>query len=106
MRNMTTALAIGIAMLALSGCAAGPSAEDQFVAEVRAYLDTGFSDGELISLARDACDAVAAGGGQQAIQELAADSGMSASDYGGVLASGVTYFCPDQEEAFDAIFSG
>lgn len=68
---------IVLATVALAGCSVGPDAEQEFVSEVHAQLDTGFSESELVGLARDACDAVADGGGQQALQRLAMASGMT-----------------------------
>ena len=105
MKKILTTVAVGLSMAALlTGCS-GPSAEEQFVANVRESLDTGFSDSELIGVARAACDAVAAGGGQQALQELIMSSGLSPYDYGSIVASAEMYLCPEQADAFEAIFN-
>lgn len=104
MNKILTTVLTGLTMMAaLTGCATGADAEQQFLTSVRATLDTGFSDSELIGVARGACDAVAAGGGQQALQQLILGSGLSPYDYGLVVGHGVTHLCPEQGDAFDAI---
>lgn len=104
MKKIFMTAALGLTMVGiLAACSSGPSAEDQFLTSVRAALDTGFSDSELIGVARGACDAVAAGGGQQALQQLILGSGLSPYDYGLVVGHGVTHLCPEQGDAFDAI---
>jgi len=102
-RSILIAVVFVTGAVALAGCSAGPDSKEQFLSEVRAQLDTGFSDSELVSLARDACDAVADGGGQQALQRLAMASGMTAYDYGVVVGQGVNHLCSEQQEAFRTI---
>lgn len=104
MKKILMAFTLGLAVTGtLAACSSGPSAEDQFLTSVREALDTGFSDSELIGVARGACDAVAAGGGQQALQQLILGSGLSPYDYGVIAGHGVTHLCPDQSEAFQTI---
>lgn len=106
MKKILTAITLGLAVAGtLSACSSGPSAEDEFVSVVRESLDTGYSDSELLGIARDACDAVAAGGGQQALQQLAMESGMTVYDYGVVVGVASTSICPEQEEALKALFN-
>lgn len=100
---LTTSLSGLLVAIALAGCATAADAEQEFLTAVRESLDTGFSDSELIGVARGACDAVAAGGGQQALQQLILGSGLSPYDYGVVAGHGVTHLCPDQSDAFQTI---
>ncbi len=76
MKKILLRTAVGLAIAAtLSGCS-GANAEEGFLSAVREGLDTRFSDSELLGVARDACDAVADGGGQQALQRLILSSGL------------------------------
>lgn len=103
--SLKAATAALLVLGSLTACTAGTSDEAGFLAGVREDLDTGFSDSELLSVARDACEAVANGGGQQAIQQLILASGLSSYDYGVVVGNGATYLCPDQTAAFEVIYS-
>ncbi len=106
MKKIPAAAAAALIVASLAGCASGPSAEDEFLSAVREDLDTGFSDSELIGVAREACEDVADGGGQQALQRLILASGPAPYDYGLVVGHGTTYLCPDQSEAFQTITGG
>jgi hypothetical protein len=106
MKKIPAAAAAALIVASLVGCAGGPSAEDEFLSAVRTDLETGFSDSELLGVAREACEAVADGGGQQALQRLILASGLAPYDYGLVVGHGTTYLCPDQSEAFQTITGG
>jgi len=106
MKTIFTAALLGVALAGSLTACSGPNAEDEFVSVVRDSLDTAYSDSELIGVARDACDAVAAGGGGQALQQLALASGMTANDYGFVVGVASTTLCPEQADAFDTIVNG
>jgi hypothetical protein len=105
-KTLKTATAALLVLGSLTACSTGSDAEARFLAAVREDLETGFSDSELIGVARDACEAVANGGGQQAIQQLILTSGLSSYDYGLVVGNGATHLCPDQVAAFEAIYNG
>jgi hypothetical protein len=102
---LTTATMALVAATILTACT-GANAEEEFLVAVRGSLDTGFSDSELLGVARDACNAVANGGGEQALQQLIMSSGLAPYEYGVIAGHGVTYLCPDQAEAFDTIVNG
>lgn len=104
--KMAKLMVAGSVVLALAGCASGPSPEEEFASAVRADLETSYSDSELVAIAQDACDAVADGGGQQTLTELLLDSGLSPQDYGVVAGHGVNHLCTDQREAFQDLFGG
>jgi len=106
MKKISAAAAAILMLVSLASCANGPNAEAQFLSAVREDLDTGFSDSELLGVAREACQAVADGGGQQALQRLILTSGLAPYDYGLIVGHGTTYLCPEQSEAFQTITGG
>lgn len=113
-----------VAVVAVAGCAAEerPRAtlptkaadtskvqglDKVFVDDLRSDLNTPYSDNELVSMGRGVCEAIEAGGGWGAMQEVAEAHRIEADSelFGTISGAATWHFCPDQIEVITELFS-